>query len=151
MIWISVMYCFSSACIFVFYRFFCKLLHCSNTQPFKCLGLLRIFNVFEGSLLCTPRLHLFDKKCSCIINVFGLDGIDLLRCCWIAAAVGYCCCRLLLLQRKYRNLILPIHAQIWCCEYTAAAQVAYITYSRSVQVELGKVEGFRGTLCYKML
>ncbi len=83
------------------------------------------------------------------VNVFGLGGIDL-RCCWIAAAVGYCCCcRLLLLQSKYRNLLLPINMPIQCCEYlrhTAAAQVSYIiTCSRSVQVELGKVEGFRGT------
>ncbi len=69
-----------------------------------------------------------------------------------AAAGGYCCsCRLLLLlQSKYRNLLLPIHAVMRCCEYlrhTAAAQIAYkITHSRSIQVELGKVEGFRGTL-----
>ncbi len=34
------------------------------------------------------------------VNVFGLGGIDLLHCCWIAAAVGYCCsCRLLLLRQ----------------------------------------------------
>ncbi len=36
---------------------------------------------------------------------------------------------------------------IWCCEYlrhAAAAQIAYkITCSRSIQVELGKVEGFQ--------
>ncbi len=38
-----------------------------------------------------------------------------------------------------------MHMVIWCCEYlrhTAAAQIAYkITHSRSIQVELGKVEG----------
>ncbi len=85
------------------------------------------------------------------VNVFGLGGIDLL-CCWIAAAVGYCCCcrLLLLLQSKYRNLLLPMHTPIRGCEYlrhTAAAQIAYkITRSRSIQVEQGKVECFRGTL-----
>ncbi len=64
-----------------------------------------------------------------------------------AAAVGYCCFyRLLLLQSKYSNLLLPIHEQTQHAEYfrhTAAAQIAYviITHSRSIQVER-----FRGTL-----
>ncbi len=48
------------------------------------------------------------------------------------------------------NLLLPMHMAIRCCEYlrhTAAAQIAYkIIPSRSTQVELGKVEGFRETL-----
>ncbi len=54
-------------------------------------------------------------------------------------------------------MLLPMHTAIWCYEYlrhTAAAQIASkITRSRSIQVELGKVEGFRGTLevCCKML
>ncbi len=77
--------------------------------------------------------------------------------CSAAAAVGYCCCcRLfLLLQRKCGNLLLPIHTLIRCFEYlrhTAAAQTAYIiTYSRSIQVELGKVEGFRVTEMLKWM
>ncbi len=71
----------------------------------------------------------------------GLGGINLLcSCCWIAAAVGNCCCYrllllLLLLQSKYRNLLLPMHMSIQCCEYlrhTAPSQIAYIiTCSRS--------------------
>ncbi len=93
------------------------------------------------------------------VSVFGLGGIDLLLC-WNATAVGYCCCcrLLLLVQSKYWNLLLPIHTiHIWCCEYlrhTVVAQIAYIiTRGRSIQVELGKVEGFRGTLkaCCEML
>ncbi len=30
--------------------------------PFKSLRLLQRFNVFQRSLLCSPRLHLFDQK-----------------------------------------------------------------------------------------
>ncbi len=72
---------------------------------------------------------------------------------YYVAAAGYCCCcrlLLLLLQSKYRNLLLPINTLIQCCEYlrhTAAAKITYIiTCSRSIQVELGKVKGFKGSL-----
>jgi len=34
----------------------------SNTQQFKSLGLDRFFYDFGRSLLCSPRLHLFDHK-----------------------------------------------------------------------------------------
>ncbi len=71
------------------------------------------------------------------VNVFGLNRsatLLLLNC---------CCCRfVLLLQIKNRNLLLPIR----CCEYlrpTAGTQIANkLTHSRSIQVELGRVEGF---------
>ncbi len=43
-----------------------------------------------------------------------------------------------------------MHTAIQCCEYlrhAAAAQIAYkITHSISIQVELWKVVGFRGTI-----
>ncbi len=60
----------------------------------------------------------------------------------IAVVVDY-------LMQAYRIFLLPMHTAIRCCEYlrhAAAAQIAYkITRSRSIQVELGKVEGFRET------
>ncbi len=102
--------------------------------------------------------HILNRNWYDNVGVFGLGGIDLLLC-WNAAAVGYCCCcrLLLLVQNKYRNSPLPIHTAIRCCEYlrqTVVVQIAYIiTSGRSIQVELGKVEGFRGALkaCCKIL
>ncbi len=62
----------------------------------------------------------------------------------IAVVVDYCCGKL------YGNMLLPMHTRIHCREYlrhTAATQIAHkLTRSGSVQVELGKVEGFRVSL-----
>ncbi len=47
-----------------------------------------------------------------------------------------------------------MHTVIQCCEYLrhiSAAQIAYkITHSRTIQVELGKVEGFRGAQIHEV-
>ncbi len=62
----------------------------------------------------------------------------------IAVVIDYCCCK------QVQELATANAYVIRCREklrHTAAAQIAYkITRSRSIQVELGKVEGFRETL-----
>ncbi len=42
---------------------------CAYTLLFKRLGPIKIF-VFEGWLLCSPRLHLFDQKYSKIVKYY---------------------------------------------------------------------------------
>ncbi len=64
--------------------------------------------------------------------------------------VGYCCsCRLSDSSIQDLSTANAYGDTVRCCEYlrhAAAAQIAYkITRSRSIQVELGKVEGFRET------
>ncbi len=68
------------------------------------------------------------------------SAVELLLLLDIAIVVDYCCCckqvQELATANAYGDMV-----------HTAAAQIAYnITRCRTIQVELGKMEGFRETL-----
>ncbi len=78
------------------------------------------------------------------VNVFGLGRIDLLRCCCDRASTETCYC-----QYIY-NMLLWACKKYCCCKYNIHEITPYSIHesprSRSIQVELGKVEGFWSTL-----
>ncbi len=55
----------------------CKHQKWIHTLLFKSLGSVRIFNVFE-SLLCSPRLHLFNKKSKMWNILFNIIWYDMI-------------------------------------------------------------------------
>ncbi len=64
--------------------------------------------------------------------MFGLGGIDLLRCCWWGrASTDTCYC-------QYIHRHAAVSMTFCCCTYN----MHEITRSRSIQVELEKVEGY---------
>ncbi len=82
------------------------------------------------------------------VNVFGLGRIDLLHCCG-RSSIEACYCQYI------HNMLLWACTKHWCCTYniheiTPPPSVHESPHSRSIQVELGKVEGFWNALpnCY---
>lgn len=54
---------------FILFRRYLQQIYTSHTcifniahKTFKSVGLVRVFNVFQRSLLCSASLHLFDEK-----------------------------------------------------------------------------------------
>ncbi len=90
--------------------------HLQHTFMFKQLEMWILHPMTPLTLLslrseCTDLMHR-------PFNVFGLGGLDLLCCSWIAVAVGYCCsCRLLLLLQASTGTCYCQCMAIRCHEY----------------------------------
>ncbi len=76
------------------------------------------------------------------VNVFGLGGIYLLRCCGGRASTETC------YWQYIHNMLLWACKKYCCCKYTwnNPHSIQESPRSRSIQVELGKVEGFWSAL-----
>ncbi len=81
-----------------------------------------------------------------MFNVFGLGVIDLLCCCCCRASTETCYCQYI------QDMLLWACMKFCCCTYNTYESPPYSIQespcSRSIQVELGKVEGSWSTVNY---
>ncbi len=71
-----------------------------------------------------------------LMSMFGLGRIDLLRCCWIAAAVGYCCCckLLLLLQASMVVQVMYAKFEVICSLFHKSMKLRTIVQIRALNI-----------------